>query len=132
FIGAIIGITSLIFAYFALGAIEANWAGAALVLFGILLLGMEVFIVSHGVLGVGGIIALGLGGLILTSGSETGVSVSRWLIVAMLALAAAWVFLFLTALLKLRHMSRERPTRSSMVGEHGVARTPLDPRGVVL
>jgi membrane-bound serine protease (ClpP class) len=132
FIGAIIGITSLIFAYFALGAIEANWAGAALVLFGIILLGMEAFIVSHGVLGVGGIIALALGGLILTSGSETGVSVSRWLIVAMVAFAVAWVFLFLTALLKLRHMSRERPTRASMVGEHGVARTSLDPRGVVL
>jgi membrane-bound serine protease (ClpP class) len=35
-----------------------NWAGVALILFAFLLFALEMFITSHGVLGIGGIIAL--------------------------------------------------------------------------
>jgi membrane-bound serine protease (ClpP class) len=130
-VGGIVGVISLVFAYFALGSFEANYAGVALVLFGIALLGAELFIVSHGVLGIGGIISLALGGLLLTSGSDATSHVSRGLIVAVIAIAVVWVFLFAAALYRLRRTSRDRPTRSSMVGKHGLARTRLEPKGMV-
>ena len=61
---------SLIVAFFALSVIPFNWAGVALIMVAFVLFGLELFIVSHGVLGVGGAVALVLGGSMLTSGNE--------------------------------------------------------------
>ena len=91
FFAGIFGIISLVFAYFALGSLEANWAGAALIVFGVVLLGSDLFIDGHGVLSAGGIVALALGGLILFNGSDSGVEVSRWLIAVMTLVAGLFV-----------------------------------------
>jgi membrane-bound serine protease (ClpP class) len=130
FFAGILGIISLVFAYFALGSLEANWAGAALILFGIVLLGSDVFIDGHGVLSAGGVIALGLGGMILFNGSDSGVEVSRWLIVLVTVLAGLFVAVIITAIFKARRMSRNRPT-ATMIGAKGRARSNLSPDGMV-
>ena len=80
FFAGVLGVISLIMAYFSLGALPTNWAGAGLVLFAFVLFGTEIFVHGFGVLGAGGIISLILGGIILTGSSETpGLEVSRWL-----------------------------------------------------
>jgi membrane-bound serine protease (ClpP class) len=130
FFAGILGIISLVFAYFALGSLEANWAGAALILFGIVLLGSDVFIAGHGVLSAGGVVALALGGLILFNGSDSGVEVSRWLVIAVTLLAGLFVIGIVTAIFKARRMSRNRPT-ATMIGAKGRARSNLSPDGMV-
>jgi membrane-bound serine protease (ClpP class) len=127
----IFGAIALILAFFALGSLPTNWAGVALISLAFVLLVTEVFVSGFGVLGVGGIIALILGGLILTGSSETGFQVSRWLVIAMGAIIGAIVLLFLAALLRMRRMPAHSG-RESLIGAKGTARTALNPRGVVL
>ena len=107
FFAGIFGVIALVFAYFALGSLEANWAGAALIIFGVVLLGSDLFIDGHGVLSAGGVVALALGGLILFNGSDSGVEVSRWLVVGMTIVAAVFVLVLVTAIVKARRMSQE-------------------------
>ena len=54
----VIGGISLILAFFAMQSLPINYAGLLLILFGIVLLIAEIKVVSHGVLAVGGIVAL--------------------------------------------------------------------------
>jgi membrane-bound serine protease (ClpP class) len=110
--------------------LPTNWAGVALILFGFVLLTAEVFVSGFGVLGIGGVVALILGGLILFGGSETGFQVSRWLIFGLAAAIGAFLVLFVGTLVRLRRMPA-RSGRESLIGRQGTARTRLDPRGVV-
>jgi membrane-bound serine protease (ClpP class) len=130
FFAGIFGVIALVFAYFALGSLEANWAGAALIVFGVVLLGGDLFIDGHGIMSAGGVIALALGGLILFNGSENGVEVSRWLVGTMTVIAGLFAFVVVTAIFKARRMSRMRGT-GTIVGQRGRARSNLSPDGMV-
>jgi membrane-bound serine protease (ClpP class) len=130
FFAGIFGVIALVFAYFALGSLDANWAGAALVVFGVLLLGSDLFIDGQGILSAGGVVALALGGLILFNGSDSGVEVSRWLIISMTVIVALFVLLIVTAIVKARRYSRRLAT-TGLVGARGKARSNLDPEGMV-
>jgi membrane-bound serine protease (ClpP class) len=129
-IGGVIGIICITLAFFALGNLPTNYAGVALILFGFVLLGAEVFVAGFGVLGVGGIIAVLLGGLILMSGNEAGLQVSRWLVVGFALTIGAFILFVVGALVKARrmqpHFGRER-----LVGAQGKVRTKLNPSGYV-
>ena len=61
----VIGGISLILAFFAFQSLPINWAGVLLILFGIALLIAEIKIASHGVLTIGGVIAMVLGSFML-------------------------------------------------------------------
>ncbi|HLF76225.1 MAG TPA: NfeD family protein, partial [Dehalococcoidia bacterium] len=127
----IFGVIAIVLALFALGSLPTNWAGVALIALAFVLLLAEVFISGFGVLGISGIIALALGGLILTGSSETGFQVSRWLVISIAGTIGAVVLLFLGALLRMRRMPAHSG-KESLIGAKGVARTRLDPRGVVM
>ena len=74
----IFGVIMLIAGFFALGPLDANPAGIALIVLALVLFAAEIFVVGFGVLGIGGIISLLLGGLILfsdTSVDAQGVSI---------------------------------------------------------
>jgi membrane-bound serine protease (ClpP class) len=64
----IVGGISLLLALYAFSVLPVNLAGVALILFGILLFVAEIKIASHGLLSVGGAIALVSGSLLLFSG----------------------------------------------------------------
>ena len=127
----IFGVIMLILAYFALGSLPTNAAGVALVVLGLTLLVAEVFISGFGVFGVGGIIAIVLGGLILTGSNEIGFQVSRWLIAVVAAILGLFVVFMATALLKTRRMPLHSG-RESMIGAKGTVKTRLGPKGSVL
>ena len=57
-------------------ACRINFAGLLLILFGIVLLIAEIKVVSHGVLAIGGVIAMALGSLMLFDAPEVGFRVS--------------------------------------------------------
>jgi membrane-bound serine protease (ClpP class) len=56
-----LGAVSLLLALFGLAVLPTSWAGLALVLLGVLLLGLDTVLPTHGVLTVSGLIALGFG-----------------------------------------------------------------------
>ena len=130
FFAGILGVISLILAYFALGSLPTNWAGVALIFFGFVLLFAEVFVTGFGVIGIGGVISLILGGLILTGSGETGFQVSRWLVFALAAVVGAFLLLVVGTLVRLRRMPAHTG-RESLIGAKGTARSRLNPRGVV-
>ena len=70
----IIGVISLILAFYSLQTLPVNYAGMALIGFALLLFLLEIKIASHGVLAIGGIISLILGSMMLirTGSGEVG------------------------------------------------------------
>ncbi len=126
----VFGAIMLILAYFSLAALPTNWVGVALVALGLALLLAEVFIGSFGLLGFAGIVSLSFGGLFLTSSSQAGYEVSRWLVFGLAIVAGVLALLLATALLRVRRMSKTSGP-AWMIGAKGRARTSLEPDGIV-
>jgi membrane-bound serine protease (ClpP class) len=126
----VIGGISLILAFFAFQSLPINYAGFLLILFGIALMVAEIKIVSHGILGVGGVVAMLLGSLMLFEAPEVGFRVSWWVLVPTVA-ATAGTFLIVIAI-GVRALGR-RPMLGApgLVGQVGVARSRLAPEGQV-
>jgi len=100
----VIGGISLLLALFALQALPINLAGLGLVALGILFMLAEALVPSFGALGVGGVLAFGLGSLILFDTQGPGFELSM-LLVAGVTAASLLVF-FGTATLALRAFRR--------------------------
>jgi membrane-bound serine protease (ClpP class) len=89
----VVGGISLILAFFAFQSLPINFAGMLLILFAIVLFIAEVKVVSHGVLAIGGIVAMALGSLMLYDEPEAGFRVS-WLVIIPTVAVTAGIFLF--------------------------------------
>ncbi len=127
----VIGGISLILAFFAFQSLPINYAGLLLILFGIVLLVAEAAVVSHGVLAVGGIVAMALGSLMLFDAPELGgLGVSWWVVGATVAATAGLLLFVLTTGVR---ALRRRPVlgASGLIGQVAVARGPLKPEGLV-
>ena len=124
----VIGGISLILAFFAFQSLPINWAGVLLILFGVALLIAEIKIVSHGVLTIGGVVAMVLGSFMLYEAPELGFRVSWTVIIptvgAMAGLIAWAVSAGVRAMMRPSVMGPE-----SMVGRLAVARSNLGPAG---
>jgi membrane-bound serine protease (ClpP class) len=126
----VIGGISLILAFFAFQSLPINFAGVLLILFAIVLFIAEIKVVSHGVLAIGGVVAMALGSLMLYDEPEAGFRVS-WLVVVPTVAVTAGIFLFaLTA--GVRALAR-RPQlgAEALVGATGTAYEALTPQGHV-
>lgn len=126
----VFGVISLILAFFSLSVLPFNWAGVALILFAFILFGLELFIVSHGILGIGGAVSLVLGGLLLTSDNPPEFQVSRWLVFTLAAALGGFVLFVLVNIIRARRMPAQMGIET-VVGRQAVARSPLDPQGFV-
>jgi membrane-bound serine protease (ClpP class) len=118
---------ALLLALYAFSVLPVNFAGLGLILFAILLFVAEIKVVSHGLLSLGGAIALVAGSLLLFSGKgdAAGYRVDLGIIVPGLALTLAIVGLLTWKTLQLRR-TPARTGLSAMVGElarvaHGFA-----------
>ncbi len=127
----VFGVISLLLGFFALSVLPFNWAGVALIFFAFILFGLEIFVTSHGILGVGGAISLILGGLILTSDNPPEFQVSKWLVFTLAASMAAFVVLVFVNVLRIRRMPAKMGMET-VVGRKAVARSALDPAGYVI
>jgi len=125
----VFGAIALIIAFFSLSVLPFNWAGLALILVAFILFGLELFITSHGILGIGGVVALILGGIVLTSGNPPDFQVSKWLIYGLAAGIGAFFLFVVTSIIRVRRMPAVVTT--TLVGRQAVARSPLDPTGMV-
>jgi membrane-bound serine protease (ClpP class) len=126
----VVGGISLILAFFAFQSLPINWAGLLLILFGIVLLIAEIKVVSHGVLTIGGVIAMLLGSMMLYDAPEAGsaLRISWWVIVPAVGSTAGLVVFALS--FGMRALYRTPTTGvPGMVGETAWPGPSWRPRG---
>src|SRR5262245_43412932 len=109
----VFGAISLILALFAFNMLPVNWAGAALILLAIVLFVLEATVTSHGILAIGGIIAMIAGGLMLVEGPIPQLRVHLSTVVG-LAIPLAIITIVLVRLVFLSYR------RKSIVGGEGM------------
>lgn len=129
-ISGVFGAIALIIAFFSLSVLPFNWAGVILIFLAFALLIAEIFVTSGGILAIGGVVALVLGGLLLTWGNPPEFQVNRWLIYGMAAAAGAFFLFVVTSIIRIRRQPVVVGSHT-LIGRRGVARSPLDPSGMV-
>jgi membrane-bound serine protease (ClpP class) len=125
-----LGAVALILALFGFSIVPINLAGVALMIFGVVLLGLEAWVSAHGLMGLSGVIAIAVGGLMLFR--TPGEGVSPFLVIGMSVVAGVLLALVATKVVEARH----RPVTTgggavALVGRTAVVRTRLQPRGQV-
>jgi len=126
----VIGGIALILAFFAFQSLPINWAGVLLILFGVALLIAEIKIVSHGVLTIGGVVAMILGSFMLYEAPELGFRVSWTVIIPTVGAMAGLIAWAVSA--GVRAMMKPSVTGpEGMIGRLAVARSALGPDGQV-
>jgi len=116
----LVGTIALLLALYGLALIPINYAGAALVLFGIALMVAEAHIGTFGALGVGGIAAFIIGALMMFPSQVPGYALSGGVIAGAAIGSAALLLLVLAALLR----ARRRPVVTggeALIGAEGEA-----------
>jgi membrane-bound serine protease (ClpP class) len=126
----VIGAIALLLALYALNVLPVNFAGLGLIVVGVILMVSETFVVSHGILAIGGAVAFLIGATILFDSDVPGLALSWPVIVFVLGLGS--LLFCVVVLMALR--SRQRPVvsgREEMIGSPGRVVTWADGRGRV-
>lgn len=127
----VVGGICIILAFYALRTLPVNAAGLALIVLALILFLAEVKVTSHGLLTLGGVVAMILGSVLLIDSPVPFLRIS-WVVIVTAVVMTALFFLF--AVTMGIRAQRRRPTTGSegLVGMIGTALTALDPRGTVL
>ncbi len=128
----IVGVVSLLLAFYSMHTLPVNYAGLALIVFGIILFLLEIKITSHGMLTIGGIISLTLGSFMLIR-TPTGLEVVAisWKVIVATVAMTTFFFVFLLGL-GLRAQRRKATTgQEGLVGEIGETIDQLNPDGTI-
>ncbi len=126
----VVGFIFILLAVFALNLLPTRFAAVALILGAFVLFALEAKFATHGVLGIGGIALLTLGALLLVDGPIPQMRVHVFTALAVsVPLGAIAVFLMSIAVKARR--AKVTTGAQGLVGEIGVARTPLAPEGKV-
>ncbi len=128
----VVGVISLILAFYSLHTLPINYAGLALIIFGMVLFILEIKITSHGILTIGGVISLALGSMMLIKvDSAFQVLQISWQVILSVIIVSVLFFTFAIGMgIKAQ---RKRPTTGleGLINQKGEAITDLDPAGKV-
>jgi membrane-bound serine protease (ClpP class) len=126
----IIGAISLILAFYSLQSLPVNYAGALLVILGVVFLLLEISVTSYGLLALGGLAAMTLGGLLLIKSDAPFMQVSLSFLLPTVMTIGALVGT--TAWMAVKIGRRGSVTGAEgMIGSIGIAKTDLNPRGQI-
>jgi len=138
FVTGIIGALALILAFIGLGALPLNVGGLLLILLGLVLIGLELTVTSHGLLGFGGLLCFALGASALFTEPvdpfEPLARVATPVIVTVTVTAGIFMALVVWAAIRSRGMAAPLGTVGSFMlppGAQGVVRRPLEPIGSI-
>ena len=126
----VVGVISIVLALFALNFLPTRFASLALLLVAFALFALEAKFASHGVLAAGGIVCMVIGALFLVDGPIPQMRVNIVTAVAV-SLPIGIIAVFLTTLVLRARRGRVSTGSEGMIGEIGIARTPLGPEGKV-
>ncbi|MGN6604872.1 MAG: NfeD family protein [Ginsengibacter sp.] len=128
----IVGVICLIFAFYSMSSMPVNYAGLALIIFGIILYILEIKIVSHGMLAVGGTASVLLGSLTLFRSSPVQNFVSlSWSVIFSVTAVSALFFLFLISMGVRAQKAKPVLGDNSMIGKIALTAGDLDLQGQV-
>jgi membrane-bound serine protease (ClpP class) len=128
----IAGVLGLVLGLYALHTLPVNYAGLALIIFGIILFLLEIKITSHGLLTIGGIVSLLLGSLMLIRDDSAFplLKISTTVVVSTTVVTALF-FLFVVGAGIRAQRAKPVTGLEGFIGETGVVLEPLDPMGNV-
>jgi membrane-bound serine protease (ClpP class) len=127
----IVGVICLVLAFYSLNTLPINYAGLALILFALLLFILEIKIVSHGVLAIGGIVSLLLGSMMLIRRGAGAIGQLSWTVIISCTAATTIFFLFIIGMGLKAQRLKPATGSESMIGETGEAKDELNPVGMV-
>jgi len=128
--GLVAGGLSLLLALMGLQILPINITGLALILFGALLMVLDAFTPTHGILTTGGVVSLLLGSFTLFNFQSPALRLSSWNVIITTGIVTAlFVFIFSKGLL----IQRKRATTGleGMIGAVGEAREEIVSEGLV-
>lgn len=125
------GAILLVLGLASLAVLPLNWSGVALLLIAAVLFALEVKIASHGILGVGGAVALVLGAVLLVDSPVPELRIQLSTAVT-LALPFAAIVLFLVSLIVRARLAPPQTGREGFKNGVATAITDLAPRGQVV
>ena len=128
----VIGGICIILAFYSMHTLPINYAGLALIVFAIILFVLEIKVVSHGILSIGGVISLIIGSIMLIN-VESGLEVVAisWQVIALFVVLTVLFFAFAITLgIKAQ---RRKPTTGAqgLIKEIGETITELNPEGEI-
>jgi membrane-bound serine protease (ClpP class) len=129
----IVGVIALILAFYSLHTLPINYAGLALIIFGIILFLLEIKIISGGLLAIGGTVALLLGSMMLIRKipNMEFLRISWGVIIPTVVVTVLFFLFVIGAGLKAQ---RGKPITGveGLAGETGLALESINPLGTVL
>jgi membrane-bound serine protease (ClpP class) len=127
----IVGVISLILSLYSMHTLPINYAGMALIFFALLLFVLEIKIMTHGILAIGGIISLLLGSMILINTSTGEIGRISWSVIITITIITTLFFLFIIGL-GIKAQKRKPVTGiEALIGETGESKDILNPEGMV-
>lgn len=126
----VLGAICLLLGLYGVGTLSPNWAGLLFIALAFLLFILEIKVQSPGVLAIGGIIAMLIGGAMLTSGNAPWARISPLTLVLTTAASSALFLVIIGAAWR----AQRRPVyvgAEAMLGQRATTRTELKPEGMV-
>jgi membrane-bound serine protease (ClpP class) len=128
----IVGVICIIIALYAMQTLPVNYAGLALIIFAIILFLLEIKIISHGLLAIGGVVSLLLGSVMLFRSSSTLDIVNiSWSVIITSTVVTASFFLFVVGMGLKAQRSKAVTGSDALIGETGESLSLIDPVGTV-
>jgi membrane-bound serine protease (ClpP class) len=124
------GAICLILAFYALQTLPINYAGLMLIILAILLFIAEAFITSHGVLGIGGVVAMLFGSLMLIDSPEPTLRIS-WAVILPVVATSSLLFIVTVTVAVRAHRSRVDTGIEGLIGMQAEAKTDIGADGQV-
>jgi membrane-bound serine protease (ClpP class) len=126
----VVGVIAIVLALFALNFLPTRFASLALLIVAFALFALEAKFATHGVLGIGGIVCMVIGALFLVDGPIPQMRVNIVTAIAVSVPIGVIAIFLMTLVLRARH-GRVATGSEGMIGEIGIARTPVGPDGKV-
>jgi membrane-bound serine protease (ClpP class) len=128
----IVGIICLTLAFYSMHTLPVNYAGLVLIIFGVILFLLEIKIVSHGMLTLGGIVSLLLGSMMLIR-PESEIEFQRlsWGVIISSVGFSALFFIFVLGMGIRAQRLKPVTGMEGMIGEIGESLEVLNPVGTV-
>ncbi len=126
----VVGGICIVLAFYSFRTLPINYAGLLLIIFAILLFILEIKIVSHGLLTIGGVVSLIMGGMMLIDTADPSLKISKLVIFAVALVIGALVAIAFTLAFKAR-IAKPTTGVEGLVGQIGVVKSKIDAIGYV-
>lgn len=124
----VVGAIFLILAFYSLHTLPVNYAGVMLIVLALILFIAEVKVVSHGVLTIGGVIALFFGSILLIKTPAPYLKISWYVIVPAVASTTAF-FTFAVSMGLKAQMKKPTTGSEGLIEDKGIALTDISDKG---